>query len=114
MQFACICVKTCKFSNLYIVCEHSVIMPRNKEANKQDGARQSPGIILQCQRCSHQWTYTGRNPYFTLCTYCKTTVRLKKSKIEDLESRCNLAQVGAQDRLQRVENTPTKADEMRR
>ncbi len=87
MQFACICVKTCKFSNLYIVCEHSVIMPRNKEANKQDGARQSPGIILQCQRCSHQWTYTGRNPYFTLCTYCKTTVLeeslMKKLKIDD-------------------------------
>jgi hypothetical protein len=49
-------------------------MKNGKESNKQ-------GIKLQCQRCEHQWTYTGKNPYFTLCTRCKTTVRLKKSKI---------------------------------
>ena len=46
----------------------------------------SRGIRLRCGRCSHEWTYNGKNPYFTLCTFCKTTVRIKKNKIESLQS----------------------------
>jgi ribosomal protein L37E len=44
------------------------------------------GTKLQCQRCGRQWIYHGRNPYFALCTFCKTTVSIRKNKIESLQS----------------------------
>ena len=42
---------------------------RNKEVNIKP---------LHCQRCSHKWEYSGKNPYFTLCPHCRTTVRIDK------------------------------------
>jgi len=54
--------------------KHLIVVNRfekNREINKQD---------LLCQRCSHVWTYHGKNPYFTLCPYCRTTVRISKKK----------------------------------
>jgi hypothetical protein len=34
---------------------------------------------LVCQRCTHEWNYKGYNPYFTLCTRCRTTVRIRRN-----------------------------------
>jgi hypothetical protein len=34
--------------------------------------------ILRCQRCFHVWTYGGKNPYFTLCPRCRTTISTRK------------------------------------
>jgi hypothetical protein len=33
---------------------------------------------LRCQRCFHVWTYGGKNPYFTLCPHCRTTISTRK------------------------------------
>jgi len=52
------------------------LMKVDKQTSRQTN---SPGVLLRCQRCSHQWSYTGRNPYFTLCPRCKTTVRMRKN-----------------------------------
>ena len=32
---------------------------------------------VRCQRCAHEWDYTGNNPYRTVCPYCQTSVRVK-------------------------------------
>ena len=37
---------------------------------------------LQCQRCNNVWSYKGNNPYFATCSYCRTTVSIKKNKIQ--------------------------------
>jgi len=50
--------------------------------NKETDSR----IKLRCQRCFHEWQYGGKNPYFTLCPHCRTTVRVRKNKIESLQS----------------------------
>ena len=47
---------------------------------------------LCCQRCSHEWLYTGQNPYFTLCPHCRTTVRIRKKQDRKV---VQSAQVGA-------------------
>ncbi len=38
-------------------------------------------LTLRCQRCSHLWTYKGKNKFVTSCSYCKTSVYLKKNLI---------------------------------
>ena len=37
---------------------------------------------LHCQRCDNIWHYKGNNPYFATCSYCRSTVSIKKSKIQ--------------------------------
>jgi len=44
---------------------------RNKYTSKA-----TDGLV--CQRCKHSWDYRGKNPFFTLCPRCRTTVRTKK------------------------------------
>jgi ribosomal protein L37E len=61
------------------------------------------GTKLRCQRCGRQWVYHGRNPYFALCTFCKTTVSIRKNKIESLQS----AQVETQDQTTTVATIAT-------
>lgn len=38
-------------------------------------------IILICKRCGNQWPYRGNNPYVATCSYCKTTISLRKHRI---------------------------------
>jgi hypothetical protein len=40
----------------------------------------SEGVRIKCQRCGHERTYRGSNPFFTSCTYCRTTISLRKIK----------------------------------
>ena len=40
----------------------------------------SGGVRIKCQRCGHERTYRGANPFFTSCTYCRTTISLRKIK----------------------------------
>ena len=44
----------------------------NSQINKQTNRR------MKCQRCLHEWLYGGRNPYFTLCPHCRTTISTRK------------------------------------
>ncbi len=36
---------------------------------------------LECKRCKNIWNYRGSNPYCASCSYCKSTVFLKKSSL---------------------------------
>ncbi len=47
-----------------------------------------------CQRCGHEWTYTGTNPFIVTCPYCCTKVTLKRSD-ERLRRRQRLTKEGA-------------------
>ena len=38
------------------------------------------GIKQHCQRCCHEWIYTGTNPYVCTCPYCRTTVTINKKR----------------------------------
>jgi late competence protein required for DNA uptake (superfamily II DNA/RNA helicase) len=42
---------------------------------------ENDGRKLKCQRCEHEWTYKGSNPYICTCPYCRTTVTVNKKKI---------------------------------
>ena len=42
----------------------------------------SDGIIIKCQRCGHQRMYRGKNPFFTICTYCRTSISIKKNEVK--------------------------------
>jgi PHP family Zn ribbon phosphoesterase len=33
-----------------------------------------------CQRCGHQWTYKGTNPFVVTCPHCCTKVTLRRSE----------------------------------
>jgi hypothetical protein len=46
----------------------------------------STQVNIKCQRCLHKWKYKGKNPFFTLCPHCRTTVSVKKNKIKPLQS----------------------------
>lgn len=54
------------------------------EANKQ----KSPalGVFIKCQRCGHQWQYRGKNPFFTICTFCRTSVSIRKNRVKPAQS----------------------------
>jgi hypothetical protein len=47
-------------------------------------SKQAPasGVFIKCQRCGHQWVYRGKNPFFTICTFCRTSISIKKNKVE--------------------------------
>ena len=38
-------------------------------------------VLLECQRCHNRWLYTGHNPYFATCTWCKSTVLIRKHRL---------------------------------
>jgi DNA-directed RNA polymerase subunit RPC12/RpoP len=35
---------------------------------------------MKCQRCGHDWLYTGRNPRYASCPRCRTTVIVEDNK----------------------------------
>jgi hypothetical protein len=35
---------------------------------------------LQCPRCFNKWDYKGRNIFYATCSYCRTTVNIRKNK----------------------------------
>ncbi|MPZ08524.1 MAG: hypothetical protein GEU26_19295 [Nitrososphaeraceae archaeon] len=45
--------------------------------NKQDLSLEN-GIIIQCKRCHHSWTYKGKNDYLVSCPHCGTKIGIRK------------------------------------
>ena len=43
--------------------------------------QQKEPIVLTCKRCQNVWEYHGSNPYVATCSYCKTTVSVRKQKV---------------------------------
>jgi hypothetical protein len=37
-------------------------------------------IKLECQRCRHEWLYTGASHFVCCCPSCKTTVTILKKR----------------------------------
>jgi len=37
-------------------------------------------LKIQCHRCGKKRFYRGNNPYYTSCTFCRTTISIRKSK----------------------------------
>ncbi|MGB6629580.1 MAG: hypothetical protein WBE61_15745 [Nitrososphaeraceae archaeon] len=37
-------------------------------------------VKIKCHRCGKQRFYRGNNPYYTSCTFCRTTISIRKSK----------------------------------
>ena len=40
------------------------------------------GIELKCQKCGKLWFYKGNNPFYAICSYCRTTVSIRKNRIQ--------------------------------
>jgi hypothetical protein len=36
---------------------------------------------LLCQRCNHEWSYTGKRSYFVTCPNCRTSVSIQKHQM---------------------------------
>jgi ribosomal protein L37E len=54
-------------------------MTETKLDNKEEELKlQQQTVSLVCQRCGHSWQYKGHNPYVAICSYCKTTVQIRK------------------------------------
>jgi len=34
------------------------------------------------KKCGYEWDYNGENPFYACCSRCKTSVNIKKNKIE--------------------------------
>jgi hypothetical protein len=56
-------------------------------------------IKLECKRCKNSWNYKGANPYCACCSYCKSTVFIKKSSLEQVAT-------VAKDEVERSHQTP--------
>jgi hypothetical protein len=42
--------------------------------------KQEP-IVLTCKRCQNVWEYRGNNPYVAKCSFCKTSISVKKNRV---------------------------------
>ena len=40
------------------------------------------GKQLKCQKCGNLWFYKGNNPFYAVCSYCRTTVSIRKNRIQ--------------------------------
>lgn len=49
--------------------------------NKDYVILEKKAIPMQCHRCKHPWNYTGANEYVAVCPHCRTTVSLRKHKV---------------------------------
>jgi len=44
------------------------------------------GTTLECRKCFRIWQYFGKNPYYATCTFCKTSVNVRKNKVIQADS----------------------------
>ena len=40
------------------------------------------GTLLACHNCLKIWQYFGKNPYYATCTFCKSSVNIRKNKVQ--------------------------------
>lgn len=41
---------------------------------------------LRCQRCKHEWNYSGKKEYYATCPNCLVHVSIKKARIEEVST----------------------------
>ena len=37
---------------------------------------------LKCQKCYYVWDYKGANPFYGVCSRCKSSVNIKKRAVK--------------------------------
>ena len=37
-------------------------------------------MILKCQKCGHEWIYTGKSQWLTSCPLCKSLVNTQQNR----------------------------------
>lgn len=40
-------------------------------------------LTLTCQRCEHEWDYTGQSQYYATCPCCKSSVKVEDESSKD-------------------------------
>jgi len=50
------------------------------KGNVKSDKIKNKGVKVVCQRCGHKWNYTGSNPYYTCCPYCKSSNKIPKKE----------------------------------
>jgi hypothetical protein len=66
------------FIHLY---KHAASMGCAKMNNKESISNIKK-LQIKCNRCSRVWWYSGLNPYYATCTFCKTSVNVRKNKVQ--------------------------------
>ena len=64
----------------------SIFCAKMKDSNSQQNE-----IKLKCKRCQKIWKYTGSNPYYATCTFCKTSVNVIKNRVQ-IDNQANSSQ----------------------
>jgi len=40
------------------------------------------GIPMRCLRDGNTWVYHGKNPYVAACTFCKSSLSIRKNRLD--------------------------------
>jgi hypothetical protein len=51
--------------------------------NNEESITNTKKIQIRCKKCSRVWWYSGLNPYYATCTFCKTSLNISKNKVQD-------------------------------
>lgn len=51
------------------------------QKQQEQEQEESQSVRLKCQNCEHEWTYTGNNPRFGVCSRCKSSVSINLHRI---------------------------------
>jgi hypothetical protein len=38
-------------------------------------------VLLHHKKCRNTWLYTGNNPFVACCSFCKSSIRIKKNRV---------------------------------
>jgi hypothetical protein len=57
----------------------------SENMDEQDNSNLN-GKLLKCGKCLRIWPYGGKNPYYATCTFCKSSVNVRKNKVVQLDS----------------------------
>ena len=60
------------YSHLYII---------SKYVSRKNMIKNKTGIRLKCQR-DGTWIYTGNNQYYACCPKCKSSISIRKNKVQ--------------------------------
>ena len=54
-----------------------------EKMNNEESISNIKKLQIKCNRCNRIWSYKGLNPYYATCTFCKTSVNIRKNKVQD-------------------------------
>jgi len=45
-------------------------------------AEENKGVKIKCKRCGHIWVYKGNNKWIAICPHCKTSLSIRKNRVD--------------------------------